>query len=844
MEWKQKINVNVREEGAIHNHSDMPFGILKRSPNESQITSVNSESDKSQNKLVKLLDSIMKFSLFMIFLGIPLFFTSLSYQGIAFEKQIYFYFFILLALIAWGSKSGYVGEMKLRKTPLDIPIIAFWFFYLIATVLSIDKWHSFIGFFGDPSRGFINITAVIILYYLILSNFTENLFKWLMRGIIYSGAIAVIWELLKIFNLRLFFPEAIWAKLPLNTIGSLQSSAVFACFMVFIFMTAILKIRADEKIATISKNIYSGVLSALLAVSLLVVLALHNYLPIFGHFPLIGLVIGAAFFLIFVLAKIVRPKDAWTLLPMVVFIIVLSFLMIGSVNISKTGLPLNASVPYGKVLEIAKSSLSDKFFIGYGPGNYGYAFSKFLPNNFDNMNLRFFEGEGVFLESLSTIGVIGTALFVIIILTFLGTSIFLLYREKEKNKICSLGILSGVIVLLINAMISQTEASMVILLVIMGTLATGILFMESSVKEKFISFSLKTSPKFALTLAFISLLIFASVAFLFVFFGKIYMADLYMGKAVASGSVSEDGSITKIGKAIQLNNKEGRYFTLLGQEYMILANKEMLKEEKDRDLNKIKGYLSAGIRFGTIGRDLMKNDIAAQEALAQIYENSGVYISEGLNSAEKEYQRALELESNNPNFYVKLGQIKEKMATTKDKPDDKKKLIEEARDLFQKSLDVRSNFDAGYYNLATTQESLGQLDEAIDNMAKAVSLQKNNVNYIFNLARLYQSRGKDNDNKIAESLFKQIIGVNDKEINSHFNLGLLYEKTDRKAEAMDEYKKVIDLLPSGSETTKTQLEKMISNIKRGVENTPENLGLTQNSNTTSADNSGGTTNGQ
>ena len=85
-------------------------------------------------------------------------------------------------------------------------------------------------------------------------------------------------------------------------------------------------------------------------------------------------------------------------------------------------------------------------------------------------------------------------------------------------------------------------------------------------------------------------------------------------------------------------------------------------------------------------------------------------------------------------------------------------------------------------------------------------------------------------------MFKQILGVNDKEINTHFNLGLLYEKTNRKSEAIDEYNKVIELLPEGSEATKTKLEKMISNIKKGVENTPENLGLTQQN--SEADNSG------
>ena len=828
MDWKQKINVNVGGNENVNSSPGVPFGVPRRFPSESRATE-DASVDKGQNKIVKFLDTVIKFSLFMIFLGIPLFFTNVSYQGIAFEKQIYFYFFILLALVAWGSRGGYVGEMKIRKTPLDIPIIAFWFFYLVSTIFSNDRWHSFSGFFGDPSRGFISITAMIVLYYLILSNFSENLFKWLMRATIYSGAAVIIWDIMKFFNIRLFFPETFWNNLPLSTVGSLQSSAIFACFLIFIFMTAVLKIRANDQIPVMKKNIYSVALIVLIAMSLLVVLTLYNYLPLFSRFPLIGLVIGSAFFLIFVLAKIVRPKDAWTLFPMVIFIVVLAFLMMGSVNMSKINLPFNVSVPYNTVTEIAKGSLKDNFFIGYGPANYGYAFSKFLPKNFDNMNLRFFEGEGIFFESLSTIGVIGTILMTVIILTFVGTNVFLLYREKEKNKIYSLGIMSAVIVLLVNALVTQTEAAVLIMLVLLGTMAVGIIYMESGVKEKFINFSLKTSPKFALTLAFISLLIFASVAFLFVFFGKVYIADLYMGKAARASKVTIDGSVAKIERAIQLNGKEGRYFARLGQEYMVLTNEEMLKGEKERDDNKIKLYLSAAVQATAYGRDIMKNDVTVVESLAQIYENSGVYLLEGLNSAEDQYKRALELEPNNPNFYVRLGQIKMKQASASEKQDDKKKLVGEAKDYFQKAIDVRNNLDGGYYNMATAEEALGELDGAIDNMTKAVSIQRNNINYVFNLARLYQARGKDEDNKIAESLFKQILGVNDKEINTHFNLGLLYEKTNRKSEAISEYNKVIELLPQGSDTTKTQLEKMISNIKKGVENTPETLGLTQQS---------------
>lgn len=835
MNWNQRADVNLKEGNNRNVAPNTSFNIPRTFSPETKSAIEDESSEKSNSKIVKVLDAIIKVSIFAIFFGLPLFFTGVAFQGITFEKQIYFYFWILLALVAWGSKSGYVGEMKIRRTSLDIPIFAFWIFYLIATVFSVDRWHSFAGFFGDPSRGFISISAMIVLYYLILSNFSESLLKMIMKAIALSGAVAVIWELLKIFNVKLFMPQSFWDNSPISTFGSLQSSAIFACFLVLIFLIAVLKVQTNESLSSRKKIIYSVSLSFLIGASLMIVLAFYNYLPIFGRFPLIGLVVGTAFFLIFILAKIVRPKDAWKLLPMVVFILVLAFLMIGSVNLARVNLPFNVSVPYNTSLEITKNGLKDNFFIGSGPASYGYVFSKHLPQNFDNMNIRFFEGEGIFLESLASLGIVGTVLLVIVLLTFLGTSMFLLYREKEKNKIYSLGMMAATLVLLVNAMIAQTEGTILIFLAMMAAVTTGTLFMESDIKEKFWNFSLKASPKFALTLAFISLLIFASVAFLFVFFGKIYIADIYMGKAVRAGSISEDNSVSKVVRAIGLNNKEGRYFTRLGQEYMVLTNQEMLKDEKSRDVNKIQFYLNAAVQAGIRGRDMMKNDVTAAETLAQIYENSGMYLIEGLDLADQEYTAALALEPNNPNFYVRLGQIKTKKAGTKEKQEDRKKLVEESRDLFQKSIDIRNSFDSGYYNLALAQEALGQTDEAIDAMTKAVRIQNNNINYVFNLARLFQSRGKNDDNKIAESLFKQILGVNDKEINTHFNLGLLYEKTSRKSEAIDEYKKVSDLLPEGSEATKDQLDKMIGNIRRGVENTPENLGLAKTASESSAE---------
>jgi tetratricopeptide (TPR) repeat protein len=96
------------------------------------------------------------------------------------------------------------------------------------------------------------------------------------------------------------------------------------------------------------------------------------------------------------------------------------------------------------------------------------------------------------------------------------------------------------------------------------------------------------------------------------------------------------------------------------------------------------------------------------------------------------------------------------------------------------------------------------------------------LNYRHNLAVLYQLRAKDGDEKKAEDIFLDILKSNEKLIDVRLSLGLLYEKQGKKQAAMDEYQKILDLLPADAEgnikQTRDQVEKLISNVQSGVGN--------------------------
>ncbi len=563
-----------------------------------------------------------------------------------------------------------------------------------------------------------------------------------------------------------------------------------------------------------------------LALDLFLILALYNYVP------WLGLFIGVALFLIFILAKIIRLKAEWIWLPMAVFVFIMVLRMIGPVSIVRVNLPVEVSLNYQTSADIAAQSLKNKLLVGSGPATYGYDFSLYRPKDFNLnalYNLRFFQGSGIIAEAVPTVGIVGTFFLVVIVLSYIGSGLYLLYRDKEKNKLCSLGIFSAAAIFIVDILSLRPDGATLLLAALFATLALAASVAESGSQPNRFNLSLKASPKFALALAFVFMAISAGVAFLFVFLGKIYAADVLAKKSAENISQNPDAALNYLGRAINLNRWESNYYIQLGQYYMALVNDEVAKGENSRDINKIQEYLNYSIATTNQGKNMSKNNVASVETLALIYENAGFYVADSLNLAEENYKRALELEPHNPVYYIKLGRLKINMTAGKKEIEEKKALVNEAADLFRKAVDEKSNYAEGYYQLSLAEEALNQLDQAIENVSKAFQINPRNSEYLMTLGRLHQQRNKEGDKNLTEQYYKAALAIDDKNINGHFNLGLFYERDDRKNEAKNEYNKIIDLLKAGENNGDMikQIQNMISNINQGIENTPENLGLVQ-----------------
>lgn len=775
----------------------------------------------------KAFDAIITGVLMLLFFGVPVFFTGLTFQGIAFEKQIFFYFCLLIGLVAWVSKGVMTGEMRVRRTPLDIPIVLFWLFSIVATVFSIDRWHSFWGFFGDPSRGFISLTALVLAYFFILSHFTERRRNLMLGSFLAAGVVVIVWSFLVVMQLR-FLPASWEMMAPLSLIGSLSTLTLFLALLVPLLVTALFLIHRDGSTATRAFRLtVTTILGIALVLDLFLLLALYPFVT------WAVVLAGLGFFLIYILAQIVRPAETLTWMPMVIFVVVLAFLMIGANGLVRATLPVEVTPNMQLSWQIVRESLSTNFLTGSGLATYGYDFSLFRPQEFNGnalYTLRFYQGTGLVAEALSTIGVIGTILMLVVWFSFLSIGLYLLTMDKTKNKIASLGLWSVAVMLFVAGFVSPINATMLILGVLLSALALATLLQESGSEERHWELSFRATPKFALALAFVFMVVSAGVAFIFVFMGKVFMADVSAGMATRMPA-TVDGSIPKYVKAIQLYPQEGRYATRVAQEYMAIANAEGGKSADERDVNKIAFTVREAVASGLRAKGLMPNDVLATEALGLVYENASIFATDALPKAEEMYLRALELEPQNPLFSVKLGQIKRLAADEKPDGAEKTALLNEAKAYFEQAIAKKADLAIAHYNLAVIASRMKDYDTAIRSTSQAIRLAPSNLSFRYNLGLLYQERNAEGDRAQAETLFKQVLEANDRLIDVRLSLGLLYERQNKRDAAMAEYEKILALLPDDEQTganvkqTRAQIMQVIDNLRSGKGNIPASNSL-------------------
>lgn len=167
---------------------------------------------ESKNEISIYLENISIIVLGVLFFGMPLLFTTITTDAFTLPKQIFLIVVVLLLMLFSGARMIAEGNVRIRKTPFDIPLMLFGVVLLLSSVVAINKVDSI-------------ISVIPALFAIILFFFTINLAKnrpaynflltACISGVLLTTIITVL-SYAKIYILPLPF-----TKIPtFNTIGN------------------------------------------------------------------------------------------------------------------------------------------------------------------------------------------------------------------------------------------------------------------------------------------------------------------------------------------------------------------------------------------------------------------------------------------------------------------------------------------------------------------------------------------------------------------------------------------------------------------------------------------------
>jgi len=773
---------------------------------------LKSNNEIKKEKASSKLDWLIGGVIYLIFLLCPVFFTGLVAQGIAFEKMMLFYFLVLIGVVVWAIKGILLGELDLKRTPLDIPFAFVLLFLSISTALSVSVKDSLVGSYGNSAKGLIAAIIFILFYYLVVNNINTRRIKGIFWSTIISGSIISIYSLLQLRGIFILPFQAI-KNTAFNPIGSLTGLTIYLVTILPFFVVATTQVKEilpklNSKIAVIFK--------VFLGLNILVILGILTLLNGFTFWPvaIVSMVIVTMFFL----AKIIKVKENNISIPLLVFLALVILLVLGNFNLINMDLPAEISLSRQASMNIAKGAMLENPIFGSGPGTYYYDFSKFKEVNFNSSplwNIRFESASGAVFEFLSTFGSLGSVAIIVAGLIALSIVFLTLIKNKERdvNSILLAAFASFASILLFAVLFAQ-DSSLVLVTVLISVFAVASALAIYPEKLKVVALTFRSSAKYALALAAIFLSVSACVVVLFTMGVKMYLADFYVEKALAMSDTNK--KLTYLEKAVSLAPYQDSYYLLIANSYMTLAN-QAATEGKDQTT--IGTDLSLAISKGQQAVNLSPNKAANNESMALIYENASFYARGVLDQADLLYKKEIELDPNNPVPNLRMALINMAKSNAEAKDEDKKYDVNEAIRRYDEAIAKKGDLAAAYYGKAIAYEKLGSIDSAIDQLKRANLASGNNVDYQFELGRMLFNRGvaqpniaqnasqqiaeKDitpgqngaNDNlsvqpssnsgavitrnsdiSEAEQIFLNIIAANDKHANAIYSLAVLYQK--------------------------------------------------------------------
>ncbi|MBI5619375.1 O-antigen ligase family protein [Candidatus Gottesmanbacteria bacterium] len=116
---------------------------------------------------------VIRWGFFLLFILVPLILTPWNYELFEYNKMMVTYGLTAIIMAAWLVKMIAQKQIRIAKTPLDIPLALFLSSQLLSSLFSMDPHVSWFGYYSRFNGGMFSVISYVLLYYAFVSNWTN-----------------------------------------------------------------------------------------------------------------------------------------------------------------------------------------------------------------------------------------------------------------------------------------------------------------------------------------------------------------------------------------------------------------------------------------------------------------------------------------------------------------------------------------------------------------------------------------------------------------------------------------------------------------------------------------------
>lgn len=607
---------------------------------------------EQRQKITTYLDTAVLFLWGIFLLLFPLFFTPLTTEGITLPKQMLLGAVVLLSLLAWGARMLMEGQVKLRRTPFDLPVLLFGAALVLSGIFSPNRLNSLIA---------VLPVIFVVIGFFALNNTTrrENTVSFLVTSLLSGGALAGIVSIANHYKVYLL-PFASTHSATFTPFGAYLDQAIYSG--VLLLVAGALAIPLFKKKNTTQGAIF-GVLGGVLLVGLL-----------------------GSVYLLFTSQK---PN----LLPFEV----------------------GFQTAFAAISQDA-GRVAQGFFFGNGFGNYADVFSRFKPTTFNANPLwyiTFASSSSFVLELLATTGIIGLLAYIFLIIKlvaykgrktqnagFLGL-LFLMAVSFILPFSFTLIVLLFILLALFTVIQAQKDTNHFFEVELQFVaLKKGIFSFTTPSEERRTKNNLTPLFAFIFLLAVVVLCGFYSTTFA--------ISDItFQSALVAAGKNNGTGAYRLETQAITTFPYRSGYYRIFSQTNIALANSLLLLSAQNgspsaQTQQTAFTLIQQAITAGKTATTLSPASVVEWQNLASIYRT---LVGVGQNAdtfAVAATQQAVQLDPTNPQEYLTLGGLYYQLGQ-----------YDNAIRQFQIAANLKQDYANAYYNLGHAYEQKQDYQNAL-----------------------------------------------------------------------------------------------------------------------------------